>query len=81
MPENLKQVLAQNFKILMKQKNFTIKKFAEESGIAFSYVSDIRYAKANPTLEILETLCKTLKIEIIELFNLNISNEELKKLI
>ena len=54
---------------LRTQKNYTVNKLANMSGISQSYLRDVELGKKNPTVEILSFVCDALDISLSDFFD------------
>ena len=55
--------------VLRTQKNYTVNKLANMSGISQSYLRDVELGKKNPTVEILSFVCDALDISLSDFFD------------
>ena len=65
---NLREIFAHNLKAKRKKSGFTQAKLAEKVGVSTHHIAMIEIARHYPTLELVERIANTLKIEIYELF-------------
>lgn len=62
------KVVGANIAKHRKKKGLTQEQLAQEAGITSEYVSRLENQKENPTVNLLERLCKALSIDIVDLF-------------
>lgn len=67
--------VGERIKYFREQKNITVNKLANLSGISQSYLREIELGTKQPTVEYLEYICFGLKISLQEFFSEN--NEEI----
>lgn len=67
-------LLAERLRVIRVQKNITQEDLANMSGIALSQIGRIERASINPTVSTIFTLCRTLEIEVAELFTFKLEN-------
>ena len=65
---NLREIFAHNLKAKRKKCGFTQAQLAEKVGVSTHHIAMIEIARHYPTLELVERIANTLKIEIYELF-------------
>lgn len=63
------RVFAEHFKSIRKKHGFTQEDLAYNSDISLSQIARIETARINPTLSTIFTLARTMKIDLIELFD------------
>lgn len=61
-------MVSKNIRKYRKLNNLTQERLADLSGISTEYLSRIEHAKENPSLDVLERLCKSMEISISVLF-------------
>lgn len=67
--------LAENLKRIRKEKNLSQEDLAFNSGLALSQIGRIERAQVNPTISTIFTICRTLDIEVAELFKFKLNKE------
>lgn len=60
--------IGERLKALRKARGLSRNRLAQMSGVSQSYLSDIEAGKKNPTVEVLNRLCKALEISLVEFF-------------
>ena len=61
--------IGERIKYFRMQKGYSTNKLANESGISQSYLRDIELQNKNPTIEIINLICKTLGITLKQFFD------------
>lgn len=61
-------ILSRNLKRLRKESGYSQEALSDKACLSLRYLGDIERGKANPTLDILNNLAKSLKLELWELF-------------
>lgn len=51
-------------------KNMSLRKLADESGVSYSYISQLEKGRFNPDVEILKGLAKGLGVDVAEIMSL-----------
>lgn len=77
-----RRLLGQRFKELRRAREWSQEELAEKMGISPNYLSSVERGRENPTLDLLITLAKALRVELVDLFNypwLTMSETDLKK--
>lgn len=75
-------MLGKRIQELRRARGLSQEALAEKLDLNAKYVGFIEQGRANPTLEVLITLAKTLKVEVVELFNyswLKMTEAELRR--
>ena len=62
-------MIGKNIKKIRLNNNLTLQKLAEESGLTRSLISQIENGKANPSINTLKKLARTLNVSIGSFFN------------
>ena len=65
---NIKKQLGMRIHYLIKQKGYSQLTFSYEIGVNKNYLCDLEKGRRNPTLEILEKICKGLELNLEDLF-------------
>tara|TARA_R100000687_G_C6340486_1_gene114017 strand:+ start:223 stop:432 length:210 start_codon:yes stop_codon:yes gene_type:complete len=63
-----KQRVARNLQTLRRESGLTQEELAHRSKIHQTYLSGLEGGKRNPSVEVLERLCRALKADISDLF-------------
>lgn len=61
------QEFGKNIRVIRKRKGLLQEEVAKDSKISVTYYAGIERGEENPTLAVLESLCKTLKIKSSEI--------------
>ncbi len=69
--------VGERIRILREQKNITVNKLANISGVSQSYLRDLELGNKQPTVEYLEYICYGLGITLKDFFDSDESNDEL----
>jgi len=70
-------LLGERLREVRKQKKVSQEELAYTSGIALSQIGRIERAMVNPTVSTIFTLCRTLGIEVSELFTFRLENNNI----
>lgn len=73
----LVDIFRSNVRYYRYQNNYSQEKLAEKSGLSTHYISDIELGKYSPSIPIIESLAKALKIEANLLFVYNPSAKDI----
>ncbi len=68
MRQRLRNTVATNLKRIRKVRGFTQEELAHRAGINRNYPGMIERLEHSPTIDVIERLCRVLKIDPIELF-------------
>jgi len=66
--ENIKQILADNIRILRTKKRFSQEAVAELAGISQNQISELENEHSNPNLETLVKIATALDVNLADLF-------------
>lgn len=69
--------LGERLRAVRKQKNISQEELAFTSGISLSQIGRIERATINPTVSTIFTICRTLDIEVSELFTFKLENNNI----
>ena len=61
--------VGKRIRTLREQKNYTINKLANMSGVSQSYLRDVELENKNPTIAFLSLLCQSLDISLKDFFS------------
>ena len=67
----IKEAFAKRLKEIRKKRGYTQEQLAELVDVAPRHISFIETAKSFPSTDLIERLCKTLKVSYSELFSFN----------
>lgn len=67
--------IAKRIKFFREQKNYTVNKLANLSGISQSFLRDLELSNKKPTVETIRVLCDTLGISLRDFFDEEFENE------
>ena len=68
--------IGKNIVDLRHAHNFSQEELADRSGLSVSYLRDVEHGRANPSLDVLESIANALKVDLSMLFVISLPEDE-----
>jgi len=75
--KSINTVISENIKILRKKLGWSQEFLAEKTGVSAPYITQIEIGKRTPSLDIVEKLALAFGVEYKDLFEINMTNNDL----